>query len=261
MPNLEGFQPGEFCWFELATTDQEAAKKFYMSLFGWTVMDSPMGPTDYYSMFQIEGRAVAAGYTMRQEERAQGVPPHWMLYVCVASADEIARRAPELGGKVFAPAFDVAEFGRMTVVADPTHAIFSVWQPKTHRGTQIAGVNGTVCWADLNTPDPDRAIPFYSALFGWKMAAGEQDPSGYLHIKSGETFIGGIPPAKNLNPQAPPHWMIYFLVSDCDAAAERVKELGGTPLMGPLDIPNTGRMAIFKEPQGAVFAVFAAPAR
>jgi len=62
MANVETHKPGSFCWFELATSDQKGAKNFYMSLFGWSVNDSPMGPDDYYSMFQLEGRQVAAGY-------------------------------------------------------------------------------------------------------------------------------------------------------------------------------------------------------
>jgi predicted enzyme related to lactoylglutathione lyase len=256
MANVENHKPGAFCWFELATSDQSAAKNFYMSLFGWSVNDSPMGPDDYYSMFQLEGREVAAGYTMRPEQREQGVPPHWMVYIAVESADEAARRAPELGGKVFAPAFDVADYGRMTVLSDPTHAVFSVWQPKSHRGVGIAGIDGTVCWADLSTSDPEKAKQFYTQLFGWKIAAAEQDPSGYLHIQNGEDFIGGIPQAGNRDPQVPSHWLIYFLVSDVDAAANKASQLGGHTLVAPQDIPQAGRMAIVRDPQGAVFALF-----
>jgi predicted enzyme related to lactoylglutathione lyase len=256
MPNVENHKPGAFCWFELATSDQDGAKKFYTSLFGWNVNDSPMGPDDYYSMFQLQGREVAAGYTMRREQREQGVPPHWMVYIAVDSADEVARRTPELGGKVFAPAFDVMDYGRMTVLADPTHAVFSVWQPKSHKGVGIAGVDGTICWADLSTSDPEKAKQFYSGLFGWKIAAAEHDPSGYLHIQNGEDFIGGIPSAGNRDPQVPSHWLIYVLTSDVDAAASKANELGGQYLVRPQDIPKTGRMAILRDPQGAVFALF-----
>ena len=253
---MENHKPGSFCWFELATTDQSGAKDFYMSLFGWSVIDSPMGPDDYYSMFQIDGRPVAAGYTMRQEQREQGVPPHWMIYIAVDSADEAARRTPELGGKVFAPAFDVADYGRMTVLSDPTHAVFSVWEPKSHKGVGIAGVDGSVCWADLNTPDPAKAKQFYSDLFGWKITAAEQDPSGYLSIQNGSDFIGGMPTGGNRNPQVPSHWSIYFLVADVDATAAKARELGGKQVAAPQDIPEVGRMAILKDPQGAVFELF-----
>ena len=139
--------------------------------------------------------------------------------------------------------------------SDPTGAHFSVWQPKTHHGTGIGGVPGTFCWADLSTPDPGAAIPFYKAVFGWEISSG-QDDSGYLHIKNGETPIGGIPPAKFHNPQAPAHWMLYFYVTGCDASAAKAKELGGRLYMEPMTIEKVGRMAIVADPQGAVFALF-----
>ncbi len=256
MPNVDKHKPGAFCWFELATTDLLAAKRFYTSLFDWNVNDYPMGPGDVYSMFQLQGREVAAAYTIRPEQQAQGIPPHWMLYVAVDSADESARRAGELGATVYAAPFDVSEYGRMAVIADPTGAAFSVWQAKQHQGIGIAGENGTVCWADLSTPEADKAKQFYSGLFGWKITHAENDPSGYLHIKNGEDFIGGIPPAAFRNPNVPPHWLIYFLVADCDTASKKAGELGSEYLLPPYSMPNVGRMAILKDPQGAVFALF-----
>ena len=81
MANIDKHPAGSFCWVELATTDQNAAKTFYTSLFGWAVEDSPMGPDDFYSMFKLSGRNTGAAYTMRKEQRAQGVPPNWMLYI------------------------------------------------------------------------------------------------------------------------------------------------------------------------------------
>lgn len=213
-----------------------------------------MGPSDFYSMFELEGKETAAAYTLRPDQRSQGVPPHWMLYIAVDSADEIARRAGELGGKMHAPAFDVAEYGRMAVLADPSGAVFSVWQPKQHTGTGIAGVDGTACWADLSTPDTETAQRFYSQLFGWKISSDKD--SEYVHIQNREEFIGGIQSAARRNPNAPPHWLIYFLVSDCNAAGAKATELGGQFLLPPLDMENVGRMAIVKDPQGAVFALF-----
>ena len=65
MPNVDRHPPGAFCWIELGTTDQDAAKKFYGTLFGWEVKDLPMGPDDLYTMFRLQGRDAAAGYTLR----------------------------------------------------------------------------------------------------------------------------------------------------------------------------------------------------
>ena len=256
MPHIEKHPPGAFCWIELATTDQNAAKNFYGQLFGWGVHDFPMGPNDFYSMFQREGRDICAACTMRAEQRSQGVPPHWMIYVAVESADAAANRAAPLGGKVLAPAFDVFDAGRMSVLQDPTGAVFSVWQAKRHAGTGITGVDGTLCWADLSTPDQEHASLFYRDLFGWKIVQGENDPSGYLHIVNGEEFIGGIPPAARRNPNIPPHWLAYFAVSVCDATAAKAKDLGATFHLAPMTLENVGRMAVLADPQGAVFAIF-----
>ena len=258
MRHIDKHPPGAFCWLELSTTDQNAAKGFYSSLLGWASQDFPMGPNDFYTMFQLEGRDTAAAYTMRPEQRSQGVPPHWMIYIAVESADDAASRVPQLGGKLLAPPFDVYDVGRMAVVQDPTGAVFALWQPKSHAGTGISGVPGTLCWADLMTPDPARAKEFYTGLFGWRIIKGENGPSGYLHIANGEKFIGGIPPANFRDPNVPPHWLVYFLVANCDETAAKAKELGAKTHLAPMTIEKVGRMAILADPQGAVFAIIQA---
>jgi uncharacterized protein len=256
MQRIDRHKPGSFSWVELATTDQAAAKTFYTTLFGWTVDDSPMGPDEFYSMFKLEGLDAGAAYTLRKEQREQGVPAHWGIYVASENADASAKRAAELGGTVLAPPFEVFEHGRMAVLQDPTGAPFSVWQPRKHTGIGIAEVDGTFCWADLSTPDPNRAKTFYSGLFGWKIAAGENDPSGYLHIANGEDFIGGIPPTAHRNEKMPPHWLLYFLTSSCDATAAKAKQLGARFHLEPTTMEHVGRMAVLADPQGAVFAIF-----
>lgn len=130
MPNVDQRAPGTFAWVELATTDQNAAKSFYMSLFGWGENTQPIGPNDFYTIFKIDGRDAAAGYTMRADERSQGVPSHWNLHIAVANADESAKRAGDLGGKVLAPPFDV---GRMAMLADPQDAAFAIFNAPLSR--------------------------------------------------------------------------------------------------------------------------------
>ncbi|MGO9274464.1 MAG: VOC family protein [Terriglobia bacterium] len=257
MPQIEKHAPGSFCWIELATTDQNAAKSFYGSLFGWAAADMPMGPNDFYTMFKLEGRDAAAGYTLRPGQRSQGVPPHWMLYILVESADAAAPRAAELGGTVIVPPFDVYDAGRMAVLQDPTGAYFCVWQAKNNTGMGIAGVDGTLCWADLSTPDRARAGDFYSGLFGWQIGKEDEEPGhDYWHIKNGEEFIGGLPPAAHRDPHAPAHWLAYFLVSDCDVSAAKAQQLGAAVYLAPMNVEDVGRMAILADPQGAAFSIF-----
>jgi len=120
-------------------------------------------------------------------------------------------------------------------------------------GIGIVNEPGALCWADLNTPNRQRAVEFYSALFGWTITAGEgKDPNGYLHIMNGEKFIGGIPPAL----QGPPHWLIYFYVSDVDASTAKAKEMGANTFLPPTSMEGVGRLTVLADPQGAVFAMF-----
>ncbi len=257
MPNIDHHAPGSFSWIELATTDQPAAKSFYMSLFGWEIFDVPMGPDQVYTMFQVEGKDAAAGYQLDAEQQKRGVPPHWIIYVAVADADETAGKVAGVGGTLLAPPFDVMEHGRMAIVQDPTGATFSIWQPKAHTGTKVGGVDGTLCWADLNSPDRDKAVPFYTGLFGWQFEPGkDKDLSGYLHIKNGEEFIGGATPSQFLPPGAPAHWLAYFLTSNCDASTEKAKSLGAKVWVPPSDIEGAGRFSVLSDPQGAAFALF-----
>ena len=256
MPNIDRHAPGTFTWVELATSDQDAANKFYSQLFGYQVNQQPIGGGQLYTIFRLDGRDAGACYTMMDDEKNLGIRPHWNLYIAVASTDESAKQAGELGGKVVAQPFDVMDAGRMAVIQDPTGAIFQLWQANRSQGIGIAGVPGTLCWADLNTTDPDRAKQFYEALLGWKLALGEKDTSAYLHIKSGDEFIGGVPPASLMDPNTPSHWMIYLFTEDIRAAANHAKELGAKVLMTPMKIQDVGEMAVIEDPQGAIFALF-----
>ena len=256
MTNIDKHPAGSFCWIELATTDQTAAKNFYGSIFGWSPNDNPMGPGEVYTIFQLDGRDAAAGYTLRADQVAQHVPPHWMPYISVENTDASAAKVPQLGGKVIVPPFDVMDAGRMAVIADPAGAYFCLWQANRSKGIGIANVHGTLCWDDLSTPDSKGAEAFYSGLFGWQFIRDEKDSSGYLHIKNGEHFIGGVPPAAHRQPGVPPHWLAYFQVDDVDATANKAKEMGAILFLPPMSMEGVGRMSVIADPQGAVFAIF-----
>jgi predicted enzyme related to lactoylglutathione lyase len=95
-------------------------------------------------------------------------------------------------------------------------------------------------------------------VFGWEFFTGETDTTGYLHIKSGEAIIGGIPPALLSPPGTPAHWMLYFSAQDAEALTAKASSLGGKTLMPTTEVPNTGKFSIVQDPQGAAFALFQA---
>jgi predicted enzyme related to lactoylglutathione lyase len=248
------YAPGTFCWTDLTTTDQNAAKAFYNGLFGWEAEDLPAGEGVFYSMMRLDGKDVAAISPQPQMQLEAGVPPTWNSYVSVESADETAEKAKELGATVHAPAFDVLEAGRMAVIQDPQGAFFFVWQPRGHFGAALVNEPGALVWNELNTTDPEGARGFYSALFGWRIEPFEGSPELYLSIKNGDVNNGGI---RELNqPGAPPHWLVYFGTEDIDAAIAKLQELGGTKMVGPIDI-QIAKVAVVQDPQGAIFALYA----
>ena len=258
------YEPGTFSWVELATTDPDAAKRFYGTLFGWGAEDNPI-PEDagggVYTMLKLGGESVAALYEQMKDQREAGIPPNWFSYVTVADADDAAARAKELGGAVHAGPFDVMTQGRMAVIEDPTGAVFGVWQARDSIGATLVNDPGCLTMNELSTNDVPAATSFYEGLFGWKIE--ELDTGGgprywsIGHEGAARGLNGGM---RELAPEQasagiPPHWMPYFTVESADGSVATAKDGGGSLVFGPLDIPS-GRFAVLHDPQGAFFAIF-----
>jgi len=152
---------------------------------------------------------------------------------------------------------DVLDVGRTAAMQDPTGAYIAIWQAKKHIGAGLIGEPGTICWNELMTPEVERAGQFYRSTFGWTTELVDMGPDGtYTIFKAGATQVGGMMARPPQMSDVPPNWLTYFGVTDCDGAAAKVKELGGSVLRPPTDIPNIGRFAVCRDGQGAVFAIF-----
>jgi predicted enzyme related to lactoylglutathione lyase len=248
MGTRTSYPPGTFSWVDLATSDPDAARSFYTSLFGWDADNGDDGAGGTYTTFRTNGDAVC-GLTSTPPG-ASG--PAWTNYVTVADADEAAARAGELGG-VSGPAFDVMDLGRMAVLTDPQGAAFALWQPKASIGAERVNDLGCLTMNELVTTDIDAARSFYEQLFGWRTEAVDTGPDGpvIVSVYNGDTLNASLGIAAGV----PPHWRPYFTVTSTEAAVERVRALGGSLLFGPFPIP-AGSMAGVLDPQGAVFALF-----
>jgi predicted enzyme related to lactoylglutathione lyase len=238
----------------VSTSDQPAAKEFYIGLFGWDADDRPVGDGVVYSMMHEDGKDVAAVSPQPHQQRDAGVPPLWNSYVTVASADESAAKAEQLGATLHAPPFDVMDVGRMAVIQDPQGAFFMIWEPRSNIGAQLVNGPGRLSWNELATPDVDASVKFYGELFGWTAQDMEGMPQRYVVIQNGDRANGGI---RELGPdeQAPPHWLVYLGIDDIDAGLTRVEELGGRKLAGPVDI-GIAKIGVVQDPQGATFALY-----
>jgi predicted enzyme related to lactoylglutathione lyase len=115
---------------------------------------------------------------------------------------------------------------------------------------------GTFCWIDLGTPDQDAAGEFYGALFGWQLKEDEnpEQTGGYRSAQLGDNAVGGV--MKLMEEAQPPAWTSYVCVEDAEATAAKVREAGGNVLYEPMQVLEYGKMAVFADPAGAVFATW-----
>jgi predicted enzyme related to lactoylglutathione lyase len=120
-------------------------------------------------------------------------------------------------------------------------------------------IPGVPCWIDTSQPDPEAAVDFYRDLFGWEFedVMPPDSPGKYFiaRIRGGSVAaVGSVPE------EAPPMaaWNTYIWVESADETAGKVRDAGGQVMMAPFDVMDAGRMAVFTDPEGAMFCVWEA---
>jgi uncharacterized protein len=122
MPEVTAYATGQPAWADVTTTDVAAAAAFYAGLFGWRAQTDARPEAGGYTVFTIDGKAVAAASPPAPGR--EGVPPHWTVYLASDDVDATAARVQEAGGAVHVEPFDVLDAGRVAVAADPSGAVF-----------------------------------------------------------------------------------------------------------------------------------------
>lgn len=245
--------PGAPNWFELATPEPERAKRFYTALMGWTANDEPIPEGGVYSIFQLEGRDVAACCAMPEPMRAAGVPAHWGVYFNIEDCDATVDAVRAAGGTVIAEPFEVTGALRMAVVRDPEGVAFNLFEPHQHLGVCAIREPRAIGWVELASRDIAAAEAFYTRVFGWHMEdhPAAPAPSAYRIFCAGGERQGGL---LQMTPDwdgIPPHWSIYLYVEDVDAMVHKAVALGGSVHVSAFDAPGVGRIARIADPTGA----------
>ena len=228
------YTPGTPCWVDLTTTDVEGAKRV---LRRGVRLDGPRGPAGNYSFFEHEGTTVAGLQPLMDEQREQGMPPSWSMYVHTEDAAATVApcgRARRDGGRRAVRRSPGA--GRMGALADPQGGVVLLWEPAEFAGRPLVNAVGAWAWNDLQTTDPEGAAPFYEALFGWATAEVPGSDGIYRSIAHEGRNIGGIMRAQREIAQ--PYWTVYFGVADVDATLERIAAEGGRMLVEPMAVPS-----------------------
>jgi uncharacterized protein len=259
MPAMAEYPPGTPCWADLSTPDARQSSAFYGGLFGWE-MHSPRGSdAGAYAFFapagipadEVPARVVAGLMPLTSGQQR----PAWTTYVSVADADATAALVSDAGGQVLLSPMDVNGHGRMAMFADDQGAVIAAWQPKAFRGAGLVNDPGCFCWTELACRDTAAAERFYGRVFGWRADTSQMGPMTYTEWRLDGRPVGGMVHMDEDWPEGiPPHWMVYFAVADCDAAAARAEELGGQVRVPPTDVPP-GRFAVADDPHGAEFTI------
>lgn len=249
--------PNPFVWYELMTTDMEAAEAFYRAVIGWTSRDSGH-PEMRYTIMSAGDRRVAGVMTLPSETRDRGGRPGWIGYIGVDDVKAATARIRQAGGVAHREPDEIPNIGRFSVVADPQGAVFVLFQP-LEAGDPPApmGTPGHVGWRELYAADGPSAFEFYAGQFGWtKAEAMDMGPMGvYQLFAAGGDAIGGMMTKPDNVPA--PFWLFYFNVPELDAAVARVTGNGGQILFGPTEVPGGAWIVQGMDPQGAMFALVA----
>jgi predicted enzyme related to lactoylglutathione lyase len=254
---------GRFVWYELLTTDPQAAIDFYTGVVGWKTRTWETSPD--YTMWITDQGPVGGVSALPDIAKSMGAPPHWQANVEVADVDRSAALVKERGGKVIMGPADVPTVGRFAVIADPQGAAIAIFKPATAMESHDTTKPGQFSWHELYTTDHEAAFRFYQELFGWERL-GEFDMGAmgtYLLWGRDGKQLGGmmtLPPGmKTPDGRAvPPSWMYYVTTADLDGALERAKRKNARVLNGPMDVPSGQRIVQLMDPQGAAFALVSA---
>jgi predicted enzyme related to lactoylglutathione lyase len=246
---------GQFSWYDLMTPDVAASKKFYPGVTAWRTEEWDVAE---YTMWTAAGVPFAGMNPISPEQRAQGVPSHWLGYVTVDSVENAASTVTSLGGKVMHGPEDIPNVGRFAIIQDPQGAMLSIFKSNTPSpGFDGTPKLGLFTWHELMTTDVNSAFAFYRQVFGWERVRElDMGPAGkYLEFGIGGKSFGGIYPRDAERAQVAPNWLYYANVRDVHKAATAAKKAGGTIKVGPTEVPGGDWVVVVTDTLGAPFAL------
>lgn len=253
-----------FIWYELMTSDADAAAAFYGAVIGWTFAGEGDGPMGYRHIRRADGGDAGGMLPLTAEMQAAGARPAWVPYLHVTGLDAALEAITAEGGTVLMPP-TALPVGCFAMVADPQGVPIYVMDPVPPPGREgeasdvfSPGAVQRVGWNELASPDLEASKAFYARHFGFEfnndMPMG--DMGDYCFIDHGGQTIGAMMPKHD--PQAPVQWRLYFRVPSIAAAKAAIEASGGRVLHGPHQVPGDDWIVIATDPQGAEFGLVGA---
>ena len=254
---------GWFVWEELMTTDLASAAGFYKKVAGLTTQKAAFDPK--YTMFRGSNGNMGGLMLLPDEAKQSGTPPCWISYIGTPNADETARMAASLGGKVQKAPWDISDGGRIAIISDPQGAVFAIYSNPKTTDAPPAPKLGHASWHELATSDYIGAFTFYQTLFGWHIVNDMDMGPGMgmyrLFAPEGMTEAFGGMYTKPPQQPRPPAWLPYIKVASAQKATATAKKLGAQIMHGPAQVPGGGWITMAADPQGVMFALHETPAK
>ena len=260
-------QHGDFIWYELLTSNADAAGEFYGKVVGWTSTSAGKADMDYRFFSSGDGsdnKDGVGGYMAITPEMAEhGARPAWVGYIAVDDVDAAVAKLTEAGGAVLMPALDIDGVGRMAMVADPQGAPFYIMNGASAETSYSFAATepkiGHCAWNELASSDPEAAKAFYGSQFGWvskdSMDMGLMGSYDFLQVGNKRGFnLGAVYTMVPQDPQ--PHWLFYFRVSNLDRAIAAITDGGGQIYQQPIAVPGGIDFSLIAiDPHGAPFGL------
>jgi len=248
---------GQFLWHELLTSDPEAGAGFYSKVLGWNAQ--PWDGDAGYTMLGSATGPVGGARVVGKDPLASTAGPNWLTYVGVPDLDLALATAEGNGGRVLHPTTSIPDGGRYAVIADPQGGVIGLYEPAGDMaGSSGVPAAGPVVWHELTAEDPEAALEFYKALFGWEVV-GEVPMGGdvgtYYLFGSGTTQLGGAFNRPKHLPPTWPRWLVYLSVPSVTAAVAAVAAAGGQLLNGPREVPGGSWVAQLVDSHGVPIAL------
>lgn len=249
-PSTGKFQYGKFVWFDLATSDVDAAKRFYGELFGWVFSD--LGEGDQrYTVVENRSRMIAG---IVADPEANGDASLWVGSISVPDVDRAAEQTREAGGVVHDPPQELEDRGRTTFVTDPQGAGVAFLRASGGDPPDREPAAGDFGWVELWTTDLAGSLAFYVSLgytAGGLQIRGEEP---YRVLKVADEPQAGVVELERGD--AGSGWLPYVAVDDLAVTLERAVALGGQVVIEPDPVFAEGLAAVIVDPTGAALAVF-----
>jgi predicted enzyme related to lactoylglutathione lyase len=240
---------GLFPWYTLLSTDPEKAAHFYQNLFDWDLHELEGSAGEKSVIFShVAGEFADLVFLPPPQKRRS----HWILHLTVGDLEQTLNLVERCGGKTLQPAFDIPDYGRAALVADPTGATFMPCVPTNPAAAKclMGSTPGSVCWAELTADDVRGAMAFYGKVAGWEFhpSAGDSESLDFFADGTALGSIRKVSPVSGLSPQ----WMLFFSTTDLENTLRTTELLGGKHQTGALKIPELGRFALIEDPTGAL---------